>query len=256
MMKIIDNHRSICENKKALSHLISPHLELLSSDQIKNKKKIDEIRHVGKFIAFLENDFKISKVIETPDFIISNGSELIGLEHRIIVDEKSKQRKGFFKNIFNLAEIELQKDNTLPNFLANCKVIPYVNFKISKKKELIFEIVHVVKRYVSTGILDENRIIEDIFLMPHSKTNILEDLGWWWQKDLTNELLTQVVHEKEKLILKYRKNSTDKQWLLLVIEDMGGSSYLMDKNLNYNIESEFDKIFVLEDSYNNLYEIK
>ncbi|RRQ49756.1 hypothetical protein DZC72_03970 [Maribacter algicola] len=255
-MRIIENNKSVFENKKSLRKLIDSHLEPLLTERRKNQQKILEICHVGKFLMFFENDFEISKVTEKPDFILTNGTELVGLEHQILVDNKSKEREGFFKNIFDLAELELKKDNSLPNFLANCYLLPYVNFKLSEKEELIATVVRVVKKYVLTDILEENPLIERIWKMPHSGINISESLGAWWQKDLTNEILIKAVSKKEKLISKYKENSTEKQWLLIVIGSNGDSSYLIDRNIKYSVKSEFDKVFVLEDFNNNLYEIK
>lgn len=255
-MRIIENNKSVLENKKTLGELIDSHLEPLLTDRRKNQQKILEICHVGKFLMFFENDFEILKVSEKPDFILTNGTELVGLEHQILVDYKSKEREGFFKNIFDRAELELKKDNSLPNFLANCYLMPHVNFKLSEKEELVATIVRVVKKYVLTDILEENPIIERIWKMPHSGINISENLGAWWQKDLTNEMLRKAVTKKEKLISKYKENSTKKQWLLIVIGSNGDSSYLIDRNIKYSVESEFDKVFVLEDFNNNLYEIK
>lgn len=254
-MKIIENNKSVLENKNTFGELINSHLKPLLTDRRKNQQKILEICHVGKFLMFFENNFEISKVTEEPDFILTNGTELVGLEHQILVDNKSKEREGFFKNIFDLAELELKKDNSLPNFLANCNIKPYTNFKLSEKEELISTIVRVVKKYVLTDILVENTIIESIWKMPHSGINISENLGAWWQKDLTNEILTKAVKKKERFISKYIKNSSEKQWLLIVIGSNGESSYLIDRNMKYNVKSEFDKVFVLEDFNNNLYEI-
>lgn len=255
-MRIIKNNKSGLENKKSLGELIDKHLEPLLCDSRKNQQKILEICHVGKFLMFFENDFEISNVSEQPDFILSNGSELIGLEHQILLDNKSKEREGFFKNIFEIAELELKKDKSLPNFLANCYIMPYANFKLAEKEEIVATIVRVVKKYVLTDILEENRIIERIWKMPHSGINISENLGAWWQKYLTNEILSNAVKKKEKLILKYKENSIEKQWLLIVIGSIGDSSYLIDENIKYGIKTEFDKVFVLEDFNNNLYEIK
>lgn len=255
-MRIIENNKSVSENKRYLGELIDSHLEPLLTDRRKNQQKILEICHVGKFLMFFENDFEISKVNEKPDFILTNGTELVGLEHQILVDSKSKEREGIFKTIFDLAELELKRDNSLPNFLANCYIVPYANFKLTEKKELVATIVRLVKKYVLTDVLEENQIIERISKMPHSGINIYENLGAWWQKDLTNEILSKAVKKKEKLLSNYKENSTEKQWLLIVIGGNGDSSYLIDRSMKYDLESEFDKVFVLEDFNNNLYEIK
>lgn len=256
-MRIIENNKSIKENKRNLGEIIDFHLEPLLLDRRKNYQKILELCHVGKFLMLLNNDYKIFKVSEKPDFILNNSNELVGLEHQILVDDKSKEREGFFRNIFELAELKLKEDKSLPNFLANCYIMPYANFKLKDKEELVAKIVNVVKKYVLTDILDENPIIERIWKMPHSGINISENLGGWWQKDLSNENLINAIKKKEKLISKYKNNAGEKQWLLIVIGSNGESSFLIDRNIEYKVESEFDKIFLLEDfNNNNLFEIK
>lgn len=255
-MRLIEDNKSITENKKRLGQLIDSHLEPLIKNKRKFQQKILETCHAGKFLMLLGNNFEIQKLSEKPDFIISDGSKLIGLEHQIIVDNKSKEREGFFKNLFDLAEIELQKDNSLPDFLANCYIMPYANFKLTEKEEVVSTIVRIVKKYVLTDILDENPVIERIWKMPHSKINITGNLGAWWQKELTNEILNKAIRKKERLLTKYKENCEQEQWLLLVIGSTGDSSYIVDRNVEYLIKTEFEKVFVLEDSYNNLYEIK
>lgn len=255
-MKIIESIKSVTENKKVLGELIDSHLEPLLVDRRKNQQKILETCHTGKFLMFLDNGFKIHTLSEKPDFIISDGTNLIGLEHQIIVDPISKEREGFFKNLFELAEIELQKDKSMPNFLANCDIMPYANFKISEKEEIISTIVRVVKKYVLTDILEENPIIERIWKMPHSQINISENLGAWWQKDLTSDILNKAVRKKEKLISKYKENAGQEQWLLLVIGSTGASSYRTASEVRYSVKTLFDKVFLFEDFYNNLYELK
>lgn len=92
--------------------------------------------------------------------------------------------------------------------------------------------------------------------MPHSEISVTGRLGAWWQKILTTEVLKAAVCDKEKLHSKYKENINIKQWLLLVIGEIGASSYVVDPNVQYSIDTFFDKIYILEDHYNNLYELK
>ena len=92
--------------------------------------------------------------------------------------------------------------------------------------------------------------------MPHSRISISGNLGSWWQKNLTIETLTKAIQKKEKLISKYKENIDKKQWLLIVIGSNGDSSFLIDRNIEYKVESKFDKVFILEDFNNRLFEIK
>jgi hypothetical protein len=255
-MKIIKNNKATSENLELLNNLVNTHLEPLLADRIKNKQKILEISHVGKFLMILDDKIVIDRISEKPDFILKNGQNIFGLEHQIVVDKTSKEQEGFFENIFSHAAAELKNDNQLPNFLANCDIIPNVNFQLEEKQKLISTIVEVVKTYVLNDKLIENPIIERILVMPHSDINLTGYLGPWWQKYLTAGILTDAIRKKEKLISKYKMNSGETQWLLLVIGGSGASSYLMNMDLESSFETNFDKIYVLEDFHNKLYEIK
>ena len=250
MTKVLKNSKSIPENYEMLGKLINVHLELFP-----DKQKTLEICHTGKFLLFFDN-LKIDQVTEKPDFILFDGNNKIGLEHQIIVESKSKEREGFFQNIFELAEIELKEDKDLPNFLASCYIEPYANFKLIEKEYLIETVKKVIKEYVLNNNFIENPIIESIFLQPHSQKNIHANMGAWWQKNITIETIENSIKKKNSKIASYRAKGIKTQWLLLVIGSSGDSSFEMDKNLKLVMETEFDKVFVLEDLRNTLYELK
>jgi hypothetical protein len=250
MTKVLKNNKSISENYDLLGKLINEYLDLYT-----DKQKTLEICHAGKFLLFFDN-LKIHQVTEKPDFILFNGIEKIGLEHQIIVEPKSKEREGFFENIFSLAEIELQKDKELPNFLASCYIEPYSNFKLKEKEFLIETIKKVIREYVLNNNFIENPIIERIYIQPHSQKNIHANMGAWWQKNITLETIENSIKKKDSKINSYKEKGIKTQWLLLVIGGSSDSSFEMDRNLKLEMETEFDKVFVLEDLRNILYELK
>jgi hypothetical protein len=255
-MKIIQNNKSIIESRNILGNLINSHLELLMPEKGKNKQKILELCHVGKFLMFFNNKIQIDELTEKPDFILKGEFGKIGLEHQILVDHKSKEREGFFENIFSMAEKELNSDKNLPNFLITCYPIPYVNFKINEKEELVKTIVRIVKEYIISEKLIENRIIERIMMTDHSQKSLNVNLGAWWVKDVTEELILSAVRKKESKLASYRKNSGEKQWLLIVIGSNGESSYNLDNPFEMNLKTEFEKVYILEDFNNRLFELK
>lgn len=247
---MLKNTKSISESYDLLETLIGKHLESHTS-----KQKTLEICHAGKFLLFFEN-LIISQVSEKPDFILFDGKEKIGLEHQIIVEPKSKEREGFFKNIFAQAETELQQDTELPNFLADCHIGYYTTYKLNQKEKLIEMVKNIIKEYVLNNNFIENPIIERISLQSHSQKNIHANMGAWWQKNIPKETLESAIIKKDTKVSSYRENGVQKQWLLLVIGSSGDSSFEMDKDLKLEIETKFDKIFVLEDFKNILYGLK
>lgn len=255
-MKIIENKKSTSENKNLLGKLINSQLDLLMAEREKNQQKILELCHVGKFLMFFDNKIQIDKLQEKPDFILKGEYGKIGLEHQILVDSKPKEREGFFENIFSAAEKELKSDIDLPNFLVTCYLVPYVNFKINEKENLIKIIVQVVREFILTERIIKNPIIDQIFMTDHSQKSLNVNLGAWWVKDVTEELILNAVQKKEKKLSVYKENSGEVQWLIIVIGSTGESSYNLYNPFKMEIKTEFDKVYILEDFNNNLFELK
>ncbi len=255
-MKKIVNIKSINENYKLLGEIINPFITELSKDRLKNQQKILETCHLGKFLIFFNGNLNISELSEKPDFIITDGQCKIGLEHQIVVNFGPKKREGFFKNIFEKAEEHLKTDNSIPNFLANCYIKPYANFKINQKVELIETVRIVIKEFVLNDKLLDNPIIDRISKSPHSQKSINANLGGWWRQDIAPEIVEKAIKRKEKKLVTYRREGILKQWLLLVIGSNGESSYDMNENFELELETNFDKVYILEDFSNNLYELK
>jgi hypothetical protein len=242
----VDNYERLIDNS----------IKGLKVDSSKNRQKILEICHVGKFLMFFENQYQIEKISEEPDFIIASKNERIGLEHQMIIDKKSKEKEGFFENLCKLAEKELREDKSLPNFLANIYAHPYFNGKIKDKQKIKNEICRLVKLQIQTGEIPENDFIDRIMTMNHSKISLCSNMGAWWQKEIKEEYIFDAIKKKEEKIKNYMSNILAPQWLLLVIGGVGESSYRMVENFNMTVETKFDKVYVLEDFYTTLFELK
>lgn len=255
-MRLIDNQRSVQNNYDTLQEIIGDLISDLKKDQVKNQKKILEVCHVGKFLMLLGDDIKIDRLFERPDFIIASNQTLIGLEHQIIVDKKSKEYEGFYENIFSLAQAELRDDHELPNFLANCYLWPNLTYRLTDKPRLIKLVKDVVKKYVLTGMLLQNSLIYRIAEMPHTEKTLSPNLGAWWQKSLTTSIIQQAVSKKELNMPTYINNSGPIQWLLLVIGGLKNSSYELDIIFDLEINTSFQKVYLLEDFRNRLFELK
>lgn len=242
-------------NIEVYRKLLSPYLEKLQQDEIANHKKIVELCHVGKFLMNLDSNTYIESFGESPDFLINFRGEKIGIEHRIIINDKEKSYEGFFENVFRHAEIELRKDKSIPNFLANCWLYDNIEYKQKQKNDNIQLVISLIKEYLFTNTLRENNLIERIYSMPHSRIDLCPNFGAWIQKYLSTEILQKAINEKEKKLLEYKETIKD-VWLLLVIGGTNASSYELYKNMQYNIQSNFDKVFLLEDHKNQLYQVK
>ncbi|QMU31217.1 hypothetical protein [Adhaeribacter radiodurans] len=252
-MKIVNqiNHENYHER---LNELINPSLNLLQNNRNTNKKKILEVCHTGKFLMFFKN-LKIQKLYERPDFILAQDDILIGLEHEVLLSQSHKEKEGFYDNIFSMVEEDLRSEKQLPNFLANCYLNKYLDFQPKHKPEIRTILKDVITEFVLTNQLVENPLIDRIFKMPHSQISLCPNLGAWWQQNLSEQNLLEAIMKKEEKVIDYKKAGCDKLWLLIVVGSTGESSYEIPDNLNFLFESVFDKVFLLEDFNNNLYQI-
>ena len=222
-----------------------------------NKQKQIESCHVGKFLMLLGDEVSIVEATEQPDFILKYQNSEIGLEHQIIVDYKEKIQEGQFETIISAIEKELQNEPDLPNFLANIHIMPYATYKLHEKKKVISLLKNIVIKYIKTGELKENDYIEHISIQPHSFKS-LSIIHSWWQNNITQDILQQAIEKKEAKFDSYQKSHPIPMWLLLVIGGIGSSSYIIE---NHNTiekfpNSRFSRIYLLEDIYLNLYQLK
>lgn len=144
----------------------------------------------------------------------------------------------------------------MPNFLANIYIHPSFKGKISDKQKIVHEIYKLIRGYIKTGELAENEIIDSVFSMDHSQISLCPNLEAWWQKKISDKTIISAIKKKENKINNYIRNTNLPQWLLIVIGGVGESSYRFENDFNLKVETKFDKVFLLEDFYNNLFEIK
>jgi hypothetical protein len=235
---------------------INNYLAGLNDNKKGDKQKILELCQVGKLICSYFDNYEIVKVSEKPDFLISNGEVIIGLEHQLILDPDSKSKEGFYENIFDKVEHNLSQDETLPNFLVNLTIEKEADLTINNKGEIIAKATDILKHFILTGELKENGFIVSAHKMRHTRKSINANYGAHMQRTIDKELILRFLKKKEDKIESYLKNSVPIQWLVLVIGGLGESSYEVDNEFELDLETRFDKVFLYEDFQNRLYELK
>lgn len=243
--------------KSEMEKTIRKHLNGLDSYNQSDHQKQLEICQLGKLLVTYFPEFTIEEIREKPDFIVSDGKKRIAIEHQTILDPETKSYQGFYENIFHIAERDLQNESSLPNFLANCYLKDNLSFKNSDKKMLIQLIKDIITEYVLNDNLLENPLIKEILKMPHSKKNLNANFGAYMVKDLDSETLIDFITKKEAKVKSYRQNTGIEQWLLLVTGGAAEYSFDIEKPIeSLDIKSGFDKIYLMADFDNELYEIK
>ena len=221
-----------------------------------DNQKILELCQVGKFLCTYFPKFNIAESREQPDFIITNGIIKIGLEHQSIFVDEILKRTGFFNNIALLAERELEKETDMPDFLVNCYIRKDVVFTNKDKNDILNTFVNVIKEFVLNDIIIQNNLFDDIMKMPHSQKNINVNFGAYMVPVLTKEKLLEAINKKEAKVNNYIKNTNYKQWLLLLIGGVGEHSLYVRNELKLKFDTTFEKVFLLEDFDNRLYQLK
>lgn len=246
---------------ESLSNLIGQkithHLKGLHEYKNEDRQKELELCQIGKLLATFFPNYDIKEVREQPDFIITNGKVDIGLEHELITNTAIRKQHGFYENIFQLAERDLQSNMELPNFLANCYLKPNLEFKTKDKNELIQIVKYVVSKSILKNEIPENPIIDSIFPMPHNKKNLTVHFGAHMVQDLSESIVYDFIKKKEEKFENYTNNTGLDQWLILLAGGVKEYSYDVPDGLNFeHLDTRFQKVFILADFDNRLYEIK
>jgi hypothetical protein len=233
------------EKSSQLENVIRPFLS-----QELSSKKATELCHVGKLINLLDKPSEILVQDESPDFIISYDGNKIGLEHsKIVIKDKVKSIKSLNKLFDDSADYFKLKYPDL-NVLANCYLTTN-NF--SYKQDKVPELKHNIATYIYGLITNDHSVekpyfIEDVDWMDHSDVSFCYNPGGFCVTNLDTKPLIDAIKHKERLITKYREKSGLKnQWLLLVIGSSSPDSYEVRHELNIDIKSEFERIYLLED---------
>ncbi|MFN3800329.1 hypothetical protein [Belliella pelovolcani] len=255
-MRQLQHDIELNETHSRLGLKINSHLNGLDKSKKDDKQKILELCQIGKLLATYFNDFEITQVIEKPDFIISNGKTQFGLEHELILDTKAKSEEGFYENICEKVEANLENDPSVPNVLVNLFLKDNLSYKINDKSDLIMQLTELVKHFVLTGELSDNDIVNDAHKMKHTQKSVNPNFGAYWQKTITKDLILEHILKKESKVSVYRHNTGSPLWLVLVIGGVGHSSFEVNELLSIQLTTDFDKVFLFEDFDNKLYELK
>ena len=219
-----------------------------------NKKQI-EVCHIGKLLTTYFNEFSIKELRESPDFIISNGKVDIGIEHQVLVETNSKQKEGFFENICRHLEKRIESTTELRNFMLNLYFNKNLKIQNHQKEEIISTLLEVIVEKVENNILIPNPYVYDAFFMKHNRISINANFGAFVQRHLNKKSILEAIKKKENLIDKYKSNTIDNQWLVIVIGQINESSYEARTDIELDYQSKFNRVFVYEDFNNKLFEL-
>lgn len=230
-----------------LGNVINPVLEKFEL----NKQETLEVCHIGKFVCKIDSNIRITDKPQppNPDFIIEFNDNLIGLEHTQIL---TKDAKKYFrvKTLLDYAEQIFEQKYPNTNVHASISVQnDEWDYSQKDKPKLAEQIADFVQwsRLETDFELPEK--ITNIKTTIHSKVSFSYDEKNWQAQYLTRERLKSEIEKKECKILGYK--TSEKQltelWLVLFIGSLSSVSYKLNESENYEMESKFDRVYLMSD---------
>ena len=216
-----------------------------------NKQETLEVCQIGKFAYKIDSDIRIVDKPQppNPDFIIELNDSLIGLEHTQILTEDA-QRYFRIKTLLDYAEQIFEQKYPNINVHATISVQnDEWNYKQKNKPKLAEQIADYVQwtRLETDFELPEK--ITNIKTSRHSQVSFSYKEKNWQAEYLTRERLKSEIEKKEFKISGYK--TSEKQltglWLVLLIGSLSSVSYELNESENYEMESEFDRVYLMAD---------
>lgn len=216
-----------------------------------NKQETLEVCQIGKFAYKIDSDIRIVDKPQppNPDFIIKLNDNLIGLEHTQILTEDA-QRYFRVKTLLDYAEQIFEKKYPKINVHATISVQnDEWNYSQKDKPKLAEQIADYVQWTRLEADFELPEKITNIKTTRHSQVSFSYKEKNWQAEYLTRERLKSEIEKKESKILGYK--TSEKQltelWLVLLIGSLSSVSYQLNESENYEMKSEFDRVYLMAD---------
>ncbi len=233
--------------REALGRIINPIIEKYNLPQ----KEILEVCQIGKFIYKIDCEISIVDKPEPPrpDFIIEYDSKLIGLEHTRIFSENADNYNRT-KSIIEYSEKVYRKMFPEDKVHGTISIIDdNLEYKQSEKKSIAIEIAKYVNCVKNQIEVEKPAFIENVRTRVHSQVNFTYKEKNWQAGYLPKERLEEAIRKKETRLKVYQKEEIEisEYWLVLLIGSLSSASYDLKENENYEMRSEFDRVYLMTD---------
>ena len=235
------------KEKEELGQIIYPIFENFEL----NKQEILEVCQIGKFAYKIDSEIRIIDKPQppNPDFTIELSGKIIGLEHTQILTEDA-QRYFRVKTLLDYAEQIFEQKYPNINVHATISVQnDEWNYSQKDKPKLAEQIADYVQwtRLKSDFELPEK--ITKIRTTKHSQVSFSYKEKNWQAEYLKRERLKTEIQKKETKISGYK--TSEKQlaelWLVLLMGSLSSVSYELNESENYQMESKFDRVYLMAD---------
>jgi hypothetical protein len=244
LKKLIENSK---KEKAELGEIINPILEKYDLE----KKEVLEVCQIGKFVYKIDTEIRITEKPQppSPDFIISHKNKQIGLEHtQILTGDASRYFK--IKRLLEYSEQVFEKKYPNINVHATISILnDKLDFKQSEKSYLAKKIAEFVQLTLKETKFEFPDFITGIRTTNHSQVSFSYKEKDGRAEYLTRERLKQEITKKESKISNYKNSEFElsEYWLTLLIGSLSSVSYELNEMENYEMESKFDRVYLMAD---------
>jgi hypothetical protein len=236
------------KNERAgLSEVINPILDKYKLE----KKEVLELCQIGKFVYKIDSEIRIIDKPKppSPDFIMRFNDKLIGLEHTQILTEQAGQYLKI-KTLIDYAKQTYESKYPDTNVHATISIKnDKLDYKQNEKAALAEQIAESVQLTRLSSNFELPDFITQIRTAKHSKVSFTYRESNWQSGYLTRERLKQEITKKESKISGYRNSEFElvEFWLVLLIGSLSSVSYELNEMENYEMDSEFDRVYLMAD---------
>ena len=216
-----------------------------------SSQEILEVCQVGKFVYKIDSEIKIIDKPQppNPDFIIEYKKKSIGLEHTLILTEDAS-RYFKVKSLLDYSEKIFRKKYPNVNVSATISVQnDQWDYKQNEKAKLAENIADYVQWTIQGLEFDLPEKITHLKTLKHSQVTFSYMEKNWRAEYLTKERLEIEIMKKEGKISGYQKSEKEltEFWLILMIGSLNSVSYELNESENYQMESKFNRVYLMAD---------
>ncbi len=236
------------KEKLKMESVINPILKKYNLKQ----KEILEVCQIGKFVLKIDEEIKIIDKPQPPDpdFIIDFKGKSIGLEHtRLFSKDAARYLK--IETLLRDAEYQFEKKYPENNVLASISIKDdKFDYKPKDKPTITREIADFVQ-WTRLGVQFKlPEFISRIETTDHTQVSFWFDEKKWQESEyLTRERLENEIRKKERRIEEYKKSKQilSEYWLVLMIGSNNSVTYKLNESENYEMDSLYDRVYLMTD---------
>lgn len=207
------------------------------------KQKLKELVDLGKFIYLFDQTIEVRDgLCERPDFIVSYGNSMVGVELTdLVLRSEEKEEEGVLKKMFEKIRSDLSSDLDRYKGIYRVDLESGIDLSSDGRKILEAEIRNIID-----GKCIDGTMVQGVHHLPFNDIHLYKSeahvVG-----SLSRSIIESNVVNKEKSIPD-RPNSFSEIWLVLVVgglQTSGDYSFIESEVTDFPFQTMFDRIFLM-----------